>query len=107
MQWPVITTHAGGRTMVASITAVLGRFTTEWATQLPPEAIIGACAEAGYTFWRDRGLTPVTTIQLFLLQMLPGHTACTPLPHLSGLRFRASADGQARLQLPLDRFGLR
>jgi hypothetical protein len=29
--------------MVASVTAVLSRFKTEWATQLPPEAIIGAC----------------------------------------------------------------
>jgi hypothetical protein len=33
--------------MVASITAVLNRFKTEWATQLQPEAIIGACEEAG------------------------------------------------------------
>jgi hypothetical protein len=52
--------------MVASVTAVLSRFKTAWATQLQPEAIIGACEEAGYTFWRDRVLTPVTTIQLFL-----------------------------------------
>jgi hypothetical protein len=52
--------------MVASVTAVLSRFKAEWATQLPPEAIIGACEEAGYTSWRDRVLTPVTTIQLFL-----------------------------------------
>jgi hypothetical protein len=53
--------------MVASVTAVLSRFKTEWATQWQPEAIIGACEEAGSTSWRDRGLTPVTTIQLFLL----------------------------------------
>jgi len=66
MQWPVITTHIGGRTMVASVTAVLSRFNTAWASQLQPEAIIGACEEAGYTSWRDRVLTPVTTIQLFL-----------------------------------------
>jgi hypothetical protein len=66
MQWPVITTLAGGRTMVTSVTAVLSRFKTEWATQLQPDAIIGACEEAGYTSWRDRVLTPVTTIQLFL-----------------------------------------
>ena len=52
--------------MVASVTAVLSRFKTAWATQLQPEAIIGACEEAGSTFWRDRVLTPVTTIQLFL-----------------------------------------
>jgi len=58
--------------MVASVTAVLRRFKTEWATQLQPEAIIGACEEAGYTSWRDRVLTPVTTVQLFLLQNLHG-----------------------------------
>ena len=92
--------------MVASVTAVLSRFKTEWATQLQPEAIIGACEEAGYTFWRDRVLTPVTTIQLFLLQILHGNTACTHLPHLSGIRFSASAYCQARTKLPLDLFGL-
>jgi hypothetical protein len=92
--------------MVASITAMLTRFKTEWATQLQPEAIIGACEEAGYTSWRDRVLTPVTTIQLFLLQILHGNTACSHLPHLSGLRFSASAYCQARTKLPLDLFCL-
>ena len=70
--------------MVASVTAVLRRWNTAWATQLPPEAIIGACEEAGYTSWRDRVLTPVTTIQLLLVQRLHGHTACSHRPHLSG-----------------------
>ena len=92
--------------MVASVTAVLSRFNTAWASQLQPEAIIGACEEAGYTSWRDRVLTPVTTIQLFLWQILHGHTACTHLPHLSGIRFSASAYCQARTKLPLNRFGL-
>jgi Transposase DDE domain len=87
--------------MVASVTAVLSRFKTEWATQLQSEAIIGACEEAGYTSWRDRMLTPVTTVQLFLLQILHGHTACSQLPHLSGLRFTAAAYCQARARLPL------
>src|SRR5919106_2116178 len=92
IKWPVITTHAGGGTMVASVTAVLSRLKTEWADQLQPEAIIEACEEAGYTSWRDRVLTPVTTVQLFRLQVLHGNTACSHLPHLSGLRFSASAD---------------
>ena len=91
--------------MVASVTAVLDRFQTEWATQLQPEVIIGACEKAGYTSWRDRVLTPVTTIQLFLLQILHGNTACTHLPHLSGIRFSASAYCHARTKLPLDLFG--
>jgi hypothetical protein len=52
--------------MVASVTAVLSRFKTEWATPWQSAAISGACEEAGYTSWRDRVLTPVTTIQLLL-----------------------------------------
>jgi Transposase DDE domain len=92
--------------MVASVTAVLKRLKTEWATQLQSEAIIAACEEAGYTSWRDRVLTPVTTIQLFLLQILHGNTACSHLPHLSGLRFSASAYCQARTKLPLNLFAL-
>jgi DDE family transposase len=92
--------------MVASVTAVLKRVKMEWATQLQPEAIITACEEAGYTSWRERVLTPVTTIQLFLLQILHGNTACNHLPHLSGLRFSASAYCQARTKLPLNLFAL-
>jgi hypothetical protein len=45
--------------MVASVTAVLRRFTTEWATQLPPEAIIGACEAAGYTSWQTSPKFPL------------------------------------------------
>ena len=70
--------------MVSRITAVLTRLNTDWATQLQPDAILAACQEAGYTSWRDRVLTPVTTIQLFRLPMRHGHTACSHLPPLSG-----------------------
>jgi hypothetical protein len=92
--------------MVASVTAVLKRVKMDWATQLQPEAIIAACEEAGYTSWRDRLLTPVTTVQLFLWQILHGNTACSHLPHLSGLRFTAAAYGQARARLLLRCFDL-
>src|SRR2546430_8603823 len=92
--------------MGASVTAVLSRFNTAWATPWQPEAIIGACEAAGYTSWRDRVLTPVTTIQLLLLQILHGNTACSHLPHLSGLRFSAAASCQARARLPLRLFDL-
>jgi hypothetical protein len=51
-------------------------------------------------------LTPVTTIQLCLLQLLHGNTACSPRPHVSGLRFSAAAYGQARAKLPLRLFTL-
>ncbi len=87
--------------MVPSISTILRRFTGEWALLLQPEAILTVCREIGYTTWRDRLLTPVTTPQLFLLQILHGNTACSHLPHLSGLRFSAAAYCQARARLPL------
>jgi hypothetical protein len=52
--------------MVPSITTILPRFTGEWAMRLQPEAILTICREIGSPAWRDRVLTPVTTVQLFL-----------------------------------------
>jgi IS4 transposase len=92
--------------MIPRLTTVLARLKTDWAAQLQPDAILAVCREAGYTSWRDRVLTPVTTIQLFLLQILHSNTACSHLPHLSGLRFSASAYCQARAKLPLHFFAL-
>jgi len=43
----------------------------------------------------------VTTIARFLVQMLHGDTACSHVPHLSGVRFTAAAYCQARATLPL------
>ena len=86
--------------MVPNITTILPRFTGEWAMLLQPDAILGVCGEIGYPAWRDRVLTSVTTMQLFLLQILHGNTACCHLPHLSGLRFGAAASCQARAKLP-------
>jgi hypothetical protein len=98
--------------MVPTITALLQRVTGEWAALLQPAAILAVCSEMGYTAWRDRMLTPVTTMPLCLWQILHGNTACRHRPHLSGLRCRAAADGQARATLPrrffallLERFG--
>jgi hypothetical protein len=92
--------------MVPNVTTILQRFTTEWAAPLQPEAILAACGEVGYLAWRHRVLTPVTTIQVFLLQILHGNIACSHLPHLSGLRFSAAAYCQARAKLPLRLFAL-
>jgi hypothetical protein len=92
--------------MVPNITTILPRFTGEWALRLPPEAILAVCRELGYTAWRNRVLTPVTTMPLVLWQMLHGHTACSHRPHLSGIRFTAAASGQARARLPLRFFDL-
>ena len=70
------------------------------ATVLTPAAIRAACRDVGHT-WRERQLDPVTTIHLFILQILHGNTACAHLPHLAGRTFSASAFCQARARLPL------
>src|SRR5919198_2220882 len=98
--------RTGGDPMVPSLTTILRRFTGEWAMLLQPDAILTVCWEIGYTAWRDRVLTPFTTMQLFLWQILHGNTACSHLPHLSGLRFSAAAYCQARAKLPLRLFAL-
>jgi hypothetical protein len=86
--------------MVPSRTTILRRFTGEWALRLQPEAILAVCREIGSSAWRARVLPPVTTMHLCLWQMLHGHTACRHWPQLSGVRFSAAADGQARAKLP-------
>ena len=52
--------------MVPNMTTILPRFTGEWAALRQPEAILTVCRAIGYTTWRDRVLTPVATMQLFL-----------------------------------------
>ena len=58
------------------------------------------CRSLGHR-WRERILGPVTTIHLFVLQVLHGNTACAHLPHLSGMAFTDSAYCEARSRLPL------
>ena len=43
----------------------------------------------------------MTTIHLFVLQVLHGNTACAHLPHLAGIAFTDSAYCEARSRLPL------
>jgi hypothetical protein len=92
--------------MVPSITTILQQCTGEGATLLQPDAMLAVCSKIGETAWRDRVLTPVTTVPLLLLRMLHGHTACSHLPPLAGLQFSAAAYCQARARLPLHFFDL-
>jgi hypothetical protein len=70
------------------------------AMLLDPEPLRQLCRDCGHR-WRDRVLGPVTTIHLFVLQVLHGNTACAHLPHLSGIAFTDSAYCDARARLPL------
>jgi hypothetical protein len=68
--------------MPATVTQVVKQFQQDWTRQLAPEAIRRACHDLAYQ-WRQRMLDPVVTMQLFFVQMLHGHTACTHLRHLT------------------------
>ncbi|HSX77770.1 MAG TPA: IS4/IS5 family transposase, partial [Candidatus Saccharimonadia bacterium] len=85
--------------MTATITQVVKQFQQDWTDQLDPDAILKACRDAAYR-WRERTLDPVTTTQLFFVQILHGNTACTHLRHLTKLNVTASAYCQARMKLP-------
>ena len=84
-----------------SITEILAQFKQKWMEELSPAAIAQAARDAGMT-WNNSMLNPVTTIQIFFLQILHGNTACTHLPRLAGLPFTAAAYCIARKRLKLD-----
>jgi Transposase DDE domain len=86
--------------MPLSLADALRQVRDDLATLLEPEPLRQLCRDCGHR-WRERILGPVTTIHLFVLQVLHGNTACAHLPHLSGMAFTDSAYCEARSRLPL------
>lgn len=86
--------------MVGSIARIVAQFKQSWQRELEDEAIKRACRESGHK-WRDRKLDPVTTVRMFLLQILFGNVACDFVPHLAGKRVTGSSYCEARGRLPL------
>lgn len=86
--------------MIPSIADLVSGFKRNWTQLISAGELEQFCHQQGLE-WRERILTPVRTIQLFLLQVLHGNTAITHLPHLSEIEFTPSAYCQARARLPL------
>jgi DDE family transposase len=86
--------------MVGSMARIVAQFKQSWQRELEDEAIERACREAGHK-WRDRKLNPVTTVRMFLLQILFGNAACDFVPHLAGKRVTGASYCEARGRLPL------
>jgi hypothetical protein len=82
------------------IVTILGRLTQDLADELSPNAIEQACKDEQYS-WRDRLLNPMTTVYLFLLQILHGNTACSHVVHFGRWNFTDTAYRAARKRLPL------
>ena len=91
--------------MLRSVTEILRQFKRSWCRELEDEAILQACEEAGHKY-RKRDLDPVTTIRMFLLQILYGNVACNFVPHLAGKDVTGSAYCAARGRLPVKLFEL-
>jgi hypothetical protein len=91
--------------MAFTIPKIVAHFKTDVAKALSAEIILRVCDCLGHV-WRERILDPVTTVHVFLLQILHGNTACTHLPHLAGLVFTATAYCSARSRLPLAVFAV-
>jgi hypothetical protein len=82
---------------IAPRTAYIKRY---FCQLLPAPVIVDACHNASHR-WRERKFDPVTTIHLFLLQILNGNTAIVHLRHLARSAVNAAAYCEARIRLPM------
>jgi Transposase DDE domain len=86
--------------MARSILAAVQQIKAEVAQFLSP-TFIRTVAEAVGHVWRERVLDPVTTVHLFVLQILHGNAACAHVPRLGAVKCTGEAYCQARQRLPL------
>src|SRR5215475_2372250 len=86
--------------MARSILSAVEQIKADVAQFLKPELIRKVCEAVGHV-WRERVLDPVTTVHLFVLQILHGNTACAHVPRLGAIPCSGEAYCQARQRLPL------
>jgi hypothetical protein len=86
--------------MFAHVHAALRHIQKEIAQLLEPAAINAVCKEVGHRF-RRRQLDPVTTIHLFIIQILHGNFAIARLKDFTDRVFSEAAYCKARMRLPL------
>jgi hypothetical protein len=85
--------------MARSILAAVRQIKADVAQFLRPQVIRDVCQAVGHV-WRERVLDPVTTVHLFVLQVLHGNTACAHVPRLGAVACTGEAYCQARARLP-------
>lgn len=89
--------------MALTIPKIVHEFKADVSKAISAETITKICGYLEYAC-RDRVLGPVTTVHVFLLQILHGNTACTALSRLARIPFSAAAYCKARQRLPLALF---
>ena len=86
--------------MFANVHAALRRIQSELAQVLDDVTIRAVCRAVGHRF-RQRLLDPVTTIHLFVVQILHGNCAIARLKDFTDKVFSEAAYCKARMRLPL------
>jgi hypothetical protein len=86
--------------MSGRIAEIVEQLKQNWSDELQDDAVRRAMKEAGHQ-WRERDLDPVTTVRLFMLQILFGNVACNFVPHLGRKNVTGQSYCEARARLPL------
>jgi len=89
--------------MALTILQIVRQLKADVAKAIDPTAVLEVC-ERLKVQWRKRILDPAITVQVFLVQILHGNTACSAMPGLVDLTFSATAYCAARMRLPLKLF---
>jgi hypothetical protein len=87
--------------MFLSLQSALQRIQHDLAQVLDPDLITRICRTVGYRF-RCRLFDPITTIHLFVLQILRGNVAIARLKDFTDQVFTEAAYCKARMRLPLE-----
>ena len=91
---------------MAAFSAALARVRREvFSDDLPIAATLDQLCRDCRWHWRDRLLTPLVTLRLFVLQILHGNTSIAHLRQLCGIDFAPSSYCEARKRLPLEVIG--
>src|SRR5258705_12722009 len=87
--------------MAAHVSQVLARLRRDPFADLPSAARLKQLLAEQRVVWRDRLLTPLVTLRLFLIQVAHGNCAIAALRQLGGIAFAPASYCEARARLPL------
>jgi hypothetical protein len=87
--------------MAAHVSQVLARLRRDPFADLPVADQLNQLLDEQKVVWRDRLLTPLVTLRLFLIQVAHGNCAIAALRQLGGIAFSPSSYCEARARLPL------
>jgi hypothetical protein len=87
--------------MAAHVSQLLARLRRDPLADLPIAARLDQLLAEQRVVWRDRLLTPLVTLRLFLIQVAHGNCAIAALRQLAGVAFAPSSYCEARARLPL------